>query len=141
MSQSEVENFDRVHPERADREFILAGERFHWRKVHWREYGEMADKLISQDEEEPSEEEPGGKKDLTVIEMYEQLVERLVVYIEKDEVTRFRTTVEDPEKEITQLQLTELRDWLNEKQTSRPTQQPSPSDVGRGGTAPISRAA
>jgi hypothetical protein len=135
---AEVPNFDQVHPE--DRSFILGGETFHWQPMWWRDFGEMIEKAVRDVEKEEAElkaaqergEDPKGPH---LVESYEKLIEGIFPYLVPDEVVRFKTLLENPEKRISSLQLNELRDWLREVTNNRPTDQPSPSDAGRGSDA------
>lgn len=146
-----AENFDQVHPE--DRSFILGGQTFHWQPMWWRDFGAMVEETVAKAEEEAeaekvvSEAKGSGKrapkniKPPTLIDTYEQLIDGICRYLEPSEVDSFRGIVNDPAKRISHVQLTELRDWLREVTNNRPTEQPSPSEGGRGNTGPTLRVA
>lgn len=134
----EIKNFDLVHPE--ERSFILGGETFHWQPIWWRDFGVMLEEAyeeVSKRQREAEDAEKRGEESdrLTVNESYEQLIDRNVRYLVEGDGERFRALVNDPSKRISSLQLTELRDWLQEVANNRPTEQPSPSDAGRGSDA------
>lgn len=132
-------NFDEVH--NTDRSFTLAGEEFGWRYLHWSEWADWIDGVIetsspngSSAKKEEKEEDP------TLRESIEQLVERITLFLIPEDRERFVTLANDPEKNVSWLQLNEIRDWMVEVQTGRPTQSPSTSTTGRGKTAASSRA-
>lgn len=143
------QNFDHVHPE--DRSFTLGGEDFHWRPIWWRDFGAMIDESIAEatrqereakrkeDEAKARGEEP-PEDDTSIVESYEEVIDRIVKYLEPDEVDRFRALVDNREKQISHLQLMMLRDWLQEVTNKRPTELPSPSGAGRGSGAPTLQA-
>lgn len=154
MSQPEAENFDRVHPEPEKRAFIIGGETFHWRPIWWRDFGEMVDTIVDEQLQEAEEEEKAKAEAeqrgepveepvdrVKLVDTYEGVIKRILIYLEPSEVERFQAVVNDPGRSVSQLQLTELRDWLQEVQNNRPTAQPLPSDAGPGDTARISRVA
>ena len=147
MSETEVKNFDQLHPE--NRSFILGGQTFHWNPLHWREFGEMVEEAVVAADEEAKLEQEAEKarergeeppKTLTIVDSYEQLIDRVCKYLEPSEVENFRAIVNDPMKRVSHLQLSELRNWLQEVSNNRPTEQPSPSDAGLGSDAPTLRA-
>jgi hypothetical protein len=149
---SEVRNFDQVHP--VERSFVLAGETFHWQPIWWRQFGEMVEDDVQNAEAELQAETEREKlvdeatrrgealppNKLKIVESYERVIRRIVAYLVPDDVERFETIVNDPEKRISMLQLQELRDWLQEASNNRPTQLPSPSEDGRGTDAPTLQA-
>ncbi len=146
-----AENFDQVHPE--DRSFILGGQTFHWQPMWWRDFGEMVEETVSKAEaeyeaekaieeaRERGEEAPEDTKAPTLVDTYEMLIDSICRYLEPGEVESFRGIVNDRNKRISHVQLTELRDWLREVTNNRPTDQPSPSDAGRGSSGPTLRVA
>jgi hypothetical protein len=148
-------NFDEVHPE--DRSFILGGETFHWQPLGWREWGDLIDEEVVHQAEDTREAEahekavdealekgetlppmPTGQRLTTTME---RVIDRIIRYLVAEDVERFKAVVNDPGRKISALQLREMRDWLQEVTNNRPTEQPSPSDAGRGNTAPSLRVA
>lgn len=139
----EVQNFNQVHPE--DRSFILGPQTFHWRPMWWRDFGEMIDHAVEEAEKDAREAkaaEAAGEEAPrdTLVKSYQELIEAISKYLEPSEVESFSALINDPEARISHLQLNELRDWLREVSNNRPTQQPLPSDVGRGSAAPTLQA-
>lgn len=143
------QDFDHVYPE--DRSFTLGGEEFHWQPIWWRDFGAMIDETVAKAAREEKEaerkaaeakergEEP-PEDDSSVVDSYEEVIDRIVKYLEPDEVDRFRAVVNNPEKKTSHLQLMMLRDWLQEVTNKRPTELPSPSGAGRGSGAPTLQA-
>lgn len=152
---SEPQNFDEFY--NGNRAFILGGHTFHWRPLHWREWGTNVDARVAEEEErekklraaEEKLKKEGKDADLafledeeTLVENFEKVIERCSLYVEKNEVESFKATVNDPEKRITIAQLQALMVWLQEVQTpDRPTTTPSPSTPGRGKVGATSQAA
>jgi len=128
-------NFDELYE--GDREFVLAGETFKWSPVHWRKYGDWFDEAQRKDEEE-AEARTNGELPLT--HTFERLIGGIVLYMEAEEAERFQKFVHDQEHPVTAVQLNSLFTWLTEVQANRPTDQPSPSDAGRGSDAPTLQA-
>lgn len=152
---SESRNFDEFY--NGNREFTIGGQTFHWRPIHWRAWGELIDRRVAEEAKEAAtrkakidklvkagktqvEAEDIVEAEETVVENYEQLVERIVVYLEPNEVEGFKIVVEDRGKNISIAQLSEIMVWLQEVQTpDRPTVTPvtsSPSPGPTGATSP-----
>ena len=122
-----------------DQEFTLGGEIFHWRYLHWREFAEAIDLEVDRRKEEaPGGEDPEDND--TVVESYERVIERVVLYLVPDDVERFRELMNDTTKPIPTIVVNELGNWLVEVQTARPTEPSSDSTAGRGRVVPISKA-
>lgn len=151
-------NFDEFY--NGDRAFIMGGQTFHWRPLHWREWGELIDRRAAEEVAEQKEREEkiealmaNGKKSrveaeeevddaTTLVESFQTVIERITVYLEPDEVTGFRTVLDDQEKRISIAQLNALMVWLQEVQTpDRPTETLSSSSSGPGTQGAISPAA
>lgn len=158
---SDPRNFDEFY--NGNCAFILGGQTFHWRPLHWREWGELIDRRAA--EETKLQEarkakiaklvKDGAKLDPprteleaeeivdaeeTLVSAFESVVERIQVYVEPGEVQAFRAVIDDPAKRISVAQLNELLVWLQEVQTpDRPTEAPtasSPSPGTSGVTSP-----
>lgn len=156
---ADPQNFDELY--NGNRAFILGGETFHWEPVHWREWGEVIDARVAEEEEKEArlraeverlinegleatvaEERAEEIDTTTLVETYEKVVERCLIYIVDDEAERFAATVNDPAKRISVAQLNALAVWLQEVQTpDRPTTTPAASSPGPGSTGATSPAA
>lgn len=150
---SEPENFDEFY--NGNRAFILGGQTFHWRPLHWREWGELIDARAAEEEEREKQLRGAEEKlkaegkdealalledDETLVENFEKVIARCQVYVEQNESESFKAVINDPEKRITIAQMNALMVWLQEVQTpDRPTDMPSPSSPGpgrKGATSP-----
>ena len=121
----------------------------------WRDFGVMVEETVKKAEEEAEAEREASAarergeapaeeveaKVPTLVDTYEDLIDNICRYLVPGEVESFRALVNDPGKRISHVQLTEVRDWLREVTNNRPTEQPSPSDVGPGKTGPTLRVA
>jgi hypothetical protein len=154
---TEPRNFDELY--NGQRSFILAGQTFHWRPIHWREWGEMIDARAA--EEIKEQEERQGKIDAlvaegkpaliaaeivddekTLVSSFEDVVTRCAAYLEEDEVVTFAEVMHDKKNRISAAMLSELQVWLQEVQTpDRPTETPSDSSSGPGKQGATSPAA
>lgn len=152
-------NFDEFY--NGNRAFIIGGQTFHWRPIHWREWGELIDRRVADELREEEEREKKiqalVKKDKnlsreqaevivddegTVIESLESVIERTVIYLEPNEIESFKSTMNDRTKGISTAMLNDLLNWLQECQTpERPTQPPLVSSPGPGTPGAISPAA
>lgn len=156
---AEPENFDNLY--NGNRAFILGGETFHWEPVHWREWGEVIDARVAEEEEKEAklraevdklvaegvdavtaEERAEEADSTTLVETYEKVIERCLVYVVDDEADRFVAIVNDPKKRVSVAQLNALALWLQEVQTpDRPTNTQPVSSPGAGSTGATSPAA
>lgn len=154
---ADPKNFDEIY--NGDRAFVIGGQTFHWRPLHWREWGELIDREVDEQAEEAQERKrriqeliDQGKPELDaeeeidlqsrVVKTFEDLVDRASVYIEREEVEDFRRVLDDPNKRISLAQLNELNVWLREVQTpDRPTRESSASSPGPGTQGATSPAA
>jgi hypothetical protein len=157
---AEPENFDALY--NGNRAFILGGITFHWEPVHWREWGDVIDARVAEEEEkekrrkvemerlvaegmEATEAEVQADEnidDSTLVQTYERVIDRCLVYVANGEAESFKAVINDPEKRISVAQLNALAVWLQEVQTpDRPTTTPSASSPGAGSTGAISPAA
>lgn len=157
---SDPQNFDEFY--NGNRAFIIGGQTFHWRPLHWRAWGELidarvADELKEEEEREKkidalvkkskgemSREEAAAKVDdeVTVVQTFERLIDRAVVYLEPNETESFRATMNDVNKGISHAMLSSLLTWLQEVQVAeRPTLVQSGSSPGPGTQGATSPAA
>lgn len=150
-------NFDTFY--NGDNSFILGGATWHWRPLHWREWGETIDARVAEEEvlaerrrarideliaegKTRDEAELEVSDDETLVESFEDVIDRIAVYLEPSEVDSFKSVLNDREKRITIAQLQALMVWLQEVQTpDRPTNTPAPSSPGPGTPGAISPAA
>ena len=153
-------NFDEFYAD--ERAFIIGGGTFHWRPIHWREWGELIDQRAAdetkaaEDREKKieallkkkgntlsrSEAEDIVDDEKTLVQSFEDVIDRICVYLEPGDVERFRETLNDKGKHISIAQLNELMVWLQGVQTpDRPTETPSSSSSGPGTQGAISPAA
>jgi len=157
---AEPENFDNLY--NGNRAFIVGGQTFHWEPVHWREWGGVIDARVSEEEEkeakrrveverlraegvavaEAEEQADEIVDDATLVETYEKVIDRCLVYIVDNEAESFKSVINDPEKRVSVAQLNALAVWLQEVQTpDRPTTTPTVSSPGAGSTGVTSPAA
>ena len=157
---ADPQNFDELY--NGNREFIVGGEKFHWEPVHWREWGGVIDARVAEEEEKEArlraevdrliaegvdavEAETRADEtvdDSTLVETYEKVIDRCLIYVIDDEAERFKATMNDPAKKISVAQLNALAVWLQEVQTpDRPTTTPAASSPGAGSTGATSPAA
>lgn len=122
-------NFDETYE--VDRQFIIAGETFQWRPVHWRKYGEWFDAAAKRQEEREKED----AEDAPIAKNYEELVDGILLYLDADESERFSAVVNDTERPVTASQLNEIFVWLTGVQSGRPTDTPDLSETGLGNGA------
>ena len=150
-------NFDEFYDDQ--RSFVLGGQTFHWRPIHWREWGELIDQRAEDEAKEQAERDrkiaklvKAGKEEWeaaeivddekTVVQSFESVITRILVYLEASDRDRFRETVNDPEKPISIALLNDLMVWLQGVQTpDRPTETPSDSSSGPGTQGATSPAA
>lgn len=66
---------------------------------------------------------------------------QILLFLPESEQEKWKTLREDEDKPVTIGQMNAILTWLMEEQTGRPTEQPSPSDPGRGKTAATSKGA
>ena len=126
-----------------DRVFKVGGDSFTYRIVHWREFAQLIDdesarELAAQAEQkqiaEAEGEEAAELLEATMVADMERVLSRVCQYLVPEDVERFKAFATNEEKPFSWGQLLELRDWLGEVQTARPTKQPGTSSRGRGGT-------
>jgi hypothetical protein len=157
LADAAPQNFDEFY--NGNRAFIIGGGTFHWRPLHWREWGELLDaraeeearqqkerqdkidalieKGIDQYEAEDTVDDEG-----TVVESFEKVITRICVYLEPEEETAFMAVVNDRTKSISLAQMNALMLWLQERQTpDRPTEALSSSSSGPGTQGATSPAA
>ena len=154
---SDPQNFDEFY--NGDRAFILGGQTHHWRPMHWREWGEIIDRRAADEAAEAVERDAKiaalvkeGKpqdeaEDIvddegTLVESFENVVDRIVVYLEPGDIPGFRAVLEDRDKRISVAQLQALMVWLQGVQTpDRPMETLSSSSSGPGTQGATSPAA
>jgi hypothetical protein len=116
-----VKNFDDLKS--TEREFLVGGETFHWRDVR---------------PEALQEFEPKEGDKATVWQIID---EQILLFIVPTEHEQWKTVRGRDENAVTIAQIQAIVTWLMEEQTGHPTEQPAPSDPGRGKTAVTSKAA
>lgn len=137
-------NFDELHTD--DRTFTIGGQEFKWRYLHWREFAGSIDEEQAARAEarkngtEPAKDEAEEDEGDTLVESFEKVIGRILMYLEPGDHARFLEATEDEDKPVTIVQLNELANWLLEVQTDRPTQAPQISSPGPGLVAASSRA-
>ncbi len=104
-----------------DREFKVGGETFHWNYQ--------------------SPEALTMFSDQTELEGFPLLDAQILLFIDEDEHDRYRELRARKDNPVPGGMIIELIRWLVEQQSNFPTEQPSPSVVGRGRTVPTSKAA
>lgn len=157
MQLADPRNFDEFY--NGERAFIIGGQTFHWRPLHWREWGELIDRRAAEEVQEqeerkrrieelvssgktPEEAEDIIEDETTLVSSFEQVVERCAVYLEPEEVASFKAVMDDKSKPISIAQLNELMVWLQGVQTpDRPTEMLRASSPGPGTSGAISPAA
>lgn len=155
------ENFDEFY--NGNRAFIIGGQTFHWRPIHWREWGEILDsRAAEQYAEEKNRKDrvaalvAGGMQELdaeiqideeddraeSTVESFEKVIDRIAVYLEPNEIESFKAVANDASKSISVAMLHGLMIWLQGVQTpDRPTETPSLSSSSPGSTGATSPAA
>lgn len=154
---ADPKNFDEIY--NGDRAFVIGGQTFHWRPLHWREWGELIDRQADEEAEEAErrrqriqayvdqgkpEQEAEDAVDLEdkVVDNFARLVDRACIYVEPEEIEDFRRVLDDPKKRVSLAQLQEIIVWLRGVQTpDRPTMEPSASSPGPGTPGATSPAA
>ncbi len=160
MAEHEPENFDNLY--NGNRAFIVGGQTFHWEPVHWREWGGVIDARVLEEQEKEARVKAEVERlkaegvsaeeaefqaeesadDSTLVETYEKIIERCLVYVVDNEAEAFKAVINDPAKRVSIAQLNALAVWLQEVQTpDRPTETPSVSSPGAGSTGATSPAA
>ena len=150
-------NFDEFY--NGQRSFVIGGQTFHWRPLHWREWGELLDADAARVTAEQKEREKKiaalvkkgieqfeaeDQVDATekTVDSFAKVVDRCTVYLEPAEVEAFKAVMNDEKQPISYALLTEVLVWLREVQTpDRPTQTPVASSSGPGTTGATSQAA
>ena len=150
---SDPQNFDEFY--NGNRAFIIGGQTFHWRPIHWREWGELIDSRVAEELKAEEEREKkidalvkksNGKlsrdeaiaqvdaeDDETVVDTFERVVERAVVYLDPKETASFRAVMNDKDSGVSYAMLNALMTWLQEVQVpDRPTEALSSSSPGPG---------
>ena len=110
-----------------DREFEFGGELFKYRYVHWSILTEIVDGSNS------------NGKEPTATENVQEIVDSIPKFIEPDGDKRIHEMLSSKDKPVPIGQVNALYEWLLEVTSGRPTVPPSPSEVGRGKTAPSSK--
>jgi hypothetical protein len=118
-----VKDFDELLTE--DREFSVAGEKFRWCDVR-------PEVLTAFEPSENGDQDDGA--------VWRLMDDQILLFLDTSERDRWKTLRARDERPVTIRQLTAILQWLMEEQTGRPTEQPSPSAVGRGQTAGSSKA-
>lgn len=152
---AEPQNFDEFY--NGNRAFILGGQTFHWRPLHWREWGELIDRTAAEEEKEQKarkakidklmkagkteeEAEEAVDSEEMLVDAYQDIVDRILVYLEPGEITGLKAILEDSSKQVSVAQLNAILVWLQGVQTpDRPTETPmasSPSPGTSGVTSP-----
>ena len=128
-----------------DREFEIGGELFKWRYPYWEEYAARReeDARTVAKANEPKKDGEDDEDEITFNELYADFIKRIETFIdpENDAVNRWRRLAKRKIDPVPAYQFTELYFWLLEVTSSRPTEQPSPSENGQGQTAITSKAA
>jgi hypothetical protein len=145
---AEPRNFDEIY--NGQRQFTIGGQTFHWRPLHWREWGEILDNDAAREAAEQREREAkiaelvkSGIEEFaaenqvddeqTTVEAFGRLVDRCAVYLEPSEIQSFKDVMQDTTKPISYAMVTDLLVWLQGVQTpDRPTETPTPSSSGPG---------
>jgi hypothetical protein len=155
---SNPQNFDEFY--NGNRAFIIGGGTFHWRPIHWREWGEILDTRAAQqyaDEAKRKERIAAlvatGKGEFdaelevdeqidqeeTTVESFEEVIERICVYLVPEDIASFKSVANDKSKNISVAMLHGLMVWLQGVQTpDRPTETLSPSSSSPGTTGATS---
>lgn len=141
-------NFDEFYD--GERSFVIGGQTFHWRPLHWREWGELLDADAARQEAEKKDREKKiavlVKKGIeefeaedqvdaqdTTVDAFNRLVDRCTVYLEPSEIQSFKDVVGDTSKTISYAMIAEVLRWLQGVQTpDRPTETPTGSSSGLG---------
>lgn len=120
-----MKNFDEILDQ--DLEFQLGGEKFKMRFVR--------PEVLAAWEDEPIDEKS--------IDLLKKQDERIIMFLNGDDGSRDRYLALRAREDdaVPMVVVNELLTWMIEVQTARPTNTPSPSAVGRGRTAPTSKAA
>ena len=145
---ADPKNFDELY--NGMRSFVIGGQTFHWRPVHWRVWGELVDARVAEEIEQERKRRAliddlitGGKTleeaeqsiedETTLVSTFEDLAERALVYVEPEEKESLAAVLHDRAKPISTAMLNELVVWLQEVQTpDRPTETPTASSSGPG---------
>lgn len=151
---SDPQNFDEFY--NGNRAFIIGGQTFHWRPLHWREWGELIDRRVADEQREEEEREKKiaalmkkkGNEEMsrleasivvdeedeaTVVETFEKLVDRAITYLVPNETESFKATMNDKDSGVSYAMLNSLMTWLQEVQApDRPTEALSSSSSGPG---------
>ena len=158
---SDPKNFDEFY--NGNRAFIIGGQTFHWRPIHWREWGELLDRRAAEQVEEERDRREriaalvkAGKPEIvaedevdeqieleqTTVQSFERVIDRICAYLEPSEGDNFKAVANDKSKNISIAMLHDLMIWLQGVQTpDRPTETPSPSSSSPGTTGVTSPAA
>lgn len=112
-------NFDEELP--TDLSFVVAGETFTM---------ELAAPSVLAEFEDAEDVK-------TAAEAVQRARDRSIAFLQPGDRDRFTALMD--EGKIPYVQVQKLQGWMLEVQTGRPTEQPSPSEPGRGGTAVSSR--
>lgn len=115
-----------------DRDFEFLGELFKWQFVHWTVITQIVDEGRSQNGKDPSAQEN-----------VQELIDIIPSFIDSDSdgPERMKTLLAGEKRPVPIGQVNSLYEWLLEVSSGRPTEQPSPSQGGRGKTAPSSKVA
>ena len=160
---SDPQNFDEFY--NGNNAFIIGGGTFHWRPIHWREWGELLDKQSAEAYEESKarkdriealmaanpdmdaidaeyEIDEQIDQENTTVESFERVIERICVYLVPEEIADFKAVANDKSKKISVQMLNGLMVWLQGVQTpDRPTETLSLSSSSPGSTGATSPAA
>lgn len=151
---SDPQNFDEFY--NGNRAFIIGGQTFHWRPIHWRAWGEQIDRRVAEELREEEEREKritallkkkgneemtrdeaivqvDAEDEQTVVATFEKLVDRAILYLEPNETESFKSTMNDLNSGVSYSMLDALITWLQEVQVNdRPTEALSSSSSGPG---------
>lgn len=130
-------NFDEILSD--DQEFIIGGQTFKWRYMHWSEFAGAIDLEVAKRADGASKSDDDENE--TVTESYKKVIERVSLYLEPEDKKRFLDLMDNTEHPIPTIQLNELATWLVEVQTDLPTKPSSASTGGAGRVVPISKGA
>lgn len=108
-----------------DREFKVQDQTFTWKDVR--------PEVLTAFEVDANGDDPNA--------VWSLMDRQILLFLPASEQEKWSKLREDEEKPVTIAQMNALLTWLMEEQTGLPTEQPSPSDSGRGKTAASSKAA
>jgi hypothetical protein len=143
-------NFDEILEQ--DRKFTIGGQEFTWRYMHPMEFASWIDDGAERElarlaeAAKRAEDAVDGEIDQnsdrqSMRKGVEDIIEDILRFLIEDDRDRFSDMVGNEVTAPPYPALRELRAWLQEAQTGRPTEQPSTSSPGRGRPVATSKAA